>query len=150
MAVKSSSVHYHFPTKHHLAASLVQDYTDAFASRLTAIEQNHTTLPAKLEALVDIFADVLQGNDLCLCGMMAAEVTALDGTTRKALQGFFELTEDWLKDILPHKPKRGLLALARDDVARVFLAGLEGAILIDRVEEGHARLDAMRALARSL
>ena len=150
VAVKSSSVHYHFPTKHDLAASLVEDYTDTFEARLTVIEQTETSLSAKLEALVDIFADVLKGNDLCLCGMMAAEVTALDKTTRKALQRFFEITEGWLEKTLPDKPRRGLLALPKDEIARIFLSALEGAILIDRVEEGHARLDAMRALARSL
>ncbi len=150
VAVKSSSVHYHFPTKQHLAASLVEDYTTAFAERLGAIERTQTNLAAKLDAVVDIFADVRAGNDLCLCGMLAAELTALDDTTRDALRRFFQLTEAWLKKSLDEAGNGGLAELANDQLARAFLSGLEGAVLLDRAEDSHERLQAMRAFARTI
>lgn len=149
VSVKSSSVHYHFPTKHDLAATLVEDYTEGFVQRLRDIDSKNNTVAGKLEAVVDLFADVLAGSDLCLCGMLASEVTSLDKPTRQALRTFFNKTESWLSAIF--EASEGVsTSLTSSQAAQVFLSGLEGALLIDRVDDSQERLDAMRAWARSL
>lgn len=150
VGVKSASVHYHFPTKPDLAESMVRSYTQRFEARLAEIAQRKRTLLGKLDALIQIFAEVLEGDDLCLCGMMAAELTALDANTQFALKHFFKVTEDWLaREIEAHRD--GIrIRLAPEELGRVILAGLEGAILLDRVERDRKRLDALKHMVRAI
>lgn len=148
--VKSSSVHYHFPTKHDLAAALVEDYTASFVERLREIDLSHRSLVRKLEAVVDLFAEVLAADDLCLCGMLAAEVTSLDDTTRHALRQFFAQTEHWLQMVLKDHQQDLRPGFTADQAAKALLCGLEGALLIDRADNTTSRLDAMRVFARTL
>ena len=150
VGVKSSSVHYHFRTKGDLARSVVERYTESFRLRLDEIARSEATLSARLAALVDVFDEVLANDDLCLCGMMAAEVRTLDDTTRAALARFFTLTEAWVADAVRAHAESAPVRLAPEEFARIFVAGLEGATLVDRVGAGHDRLDAMRKLADAL
>jgi TetR/AcrR family transcriptional repressor of nem operon len=149
VGVKSASVHYHFPTKPDLAESMVRRYLVDFEARLADISQRRRTLIGKIEALISVFGDVLERDELCLCGMMAAELTALDSGTRLALRQFFNATEDWLRDEIETHRHEVRIDLASGDLARVLLAGLEGAVLLDRVDQQGRRLEAFRRLARA-
>lgn len=150
VGVKSASVHYHFPTKRDLAESMVQRYTERFEARLADIARRKRTLNGKLDGLIQVFEQVLAEDDLCLCGMMAAELTALDANTRRALKHFFNVTEDWLARELETHRDDIRIGLAPDALGRVILAGLEGAILLDRVDRDGQRLDAFRRMLRAL
>lgn len=149
VGVKSSSVHYHFPTKPDLAQALVRDYTSVFEDKLKEIEIRHTSVSDRLEALIDEFEAVLADGEICLCGMLASEVTNLDATTKQALGGFFRLLESWLLATVA-KSRVGIPGLNKAQLASVLLSGMEGALLMDRVDQGVERLTAMRQLARSL
>ena len=150
VGVKSSSVHYHFPTKSDLAHSVVQAYSDRFVARLADLDRQQPTLLGKLDGLVDAFEEVLAGEDFCLCGMMAAEVTALDDETRRALTRFFGTAEVWLTQVFAGHGAELSTELAPEQLAKVFMSGLEGALLVDRVDQDGDRLSAYRALARAL
>lgn len=150
IGIKSSSVHYHFPTKTHLAEALVTEYTEHFAERLQVIEHSETSLLNQLDALVDVFDSVIKEQNLCLCGMMAAELTALDEGTQQKLRKFFALIEDWVVRAFERYPHQLRLNLPHKQLAQVFVSGLEGAMLLDRVETDSQRLDAFRALSRAL
>jgi TetR/AcrR family transcriptional repressor of nem operon len=147
--VKSSSVHYYFRAKGDLAQALIENYSDQFMAELTRIGASKGALREKLEAFVDIFETVLGGNKLCLCGAMAAEVTTLDDASQALLKRYFRAAESWLTEILKAHGEALTASLPADDFARVLMSGLEGAILIDRVDRSRERLDAMRALVRS-
>ena len=150
VGVKSASVHYHFPAKTDLAESMVRSYTEQFEAQLTQVAQGKRTLLGKLDALIQIFDDVLEGNDLCLCGMMAAELTALDVNTHRALKHFFKVTEHWLtREIEAHRDDIGI-DLAPEELGKVILASLEGAILLDRVDGGRTRLEAFKRFVRAI
>lgn len=148
IGVKSSSVHYHFPTKQDLTLSLVQQYSDEFADKLNVLEHADGDLEQRLQEFIDIFESVLARDDLCLCGMLAAELAELDGASVEALRAFFRLTEQWLEQQLVSSERT--LTMPASALARVVLAGLEGAILLDRAEGGTAHLDAFRELARTM
>ena len=150
VGVKSSSVHYHFPTKPDLAHSMVRNYTERFEVQLEDITRQQPTLLGKIEAFVDVFEGVLAGQDLCLCGMMAAELTALDDKTRRALLHFFQIAEGWLEKAFVAHEHQLNLKIKPAQLAKIFMSGLEGAILIDRVEDRTERLAAFRVLVRAL
>lgn len=150
VGVKSSSVHYHFPTKDDLAEAVIRSYTRAFSDALDGIDRRESSLVEKIDAFNELFADVVSHDDICLCGMMAAEVSSLNDSAKAALKGFFSTSEEWLKSVFQSHAEELKSPLSAEELARIFLAGLEGATLIDRVESGSDRLAAYRALTRAL
>lgn len=150
VGVKSASVHYHFPTKADLAEAVVHRYTGQFATALEEIERAESGLLPKLEALVGLFEDTFAADDFCLCGMLAAELTALDDTTRAALNRFFGGTEAWLARQFEAHAEELASDLPPATLAAVFVSGLEGALLLDRTKAQDDRLGAYRDFARSL
>ena len=150
VGVKSSSVHYHFRTKDDLAEAVIRSYTEAFGDALRTIEQDETTLVGKIDAFNALFADVVATDDICLCGMMAAEVTSLDTPAQAALREFFEISEAWLERAFESHRDELKAGLTPRELAAIFMSGLEGATLVDRVDSSGERLGAYRALARAV
>jgi TetR/AcrR family transcriptional repressor of nem operon len=147
--VKSSSVHYHFPEKNDLTAVLIASYSQAFAQRLLAIDQAEPNLRRKLLAFVGLFEEAAQDDKLCLCGMLAAEMSVLDETCRSLLRDFFKHSEDWLVRMLKRHKSELLVALSPGRLAAVLMSGLEGALLLDRVHRPGNHLLAQRQLISS-
>lgn len=150
VGVKSSSVHYYFPEKSHLAGALIEKYTLALEDRLNAINRRKLTPSKKLEAFVKIFEDVLKQEKFCLCGMMAAEIATLNEDNRALLNNYFRKTEDWLCTVFEENSERRIADIKPRQLARIVLSGLEGAILIDRVDGSRDKLRAQRELVNSL
>ncbi|MEL7022210.1 MAG: TetR/AcrR family transcriptional regulator [Pseudomonadota bacterium] len=150
VGVKSASVHYHFPTKSDLAVSVVDKYTLGFSEALDAIDRKHKSVSSRLMAFARIFEDTLANGELCLCGMMASEVDELDQQTKASLQRFFREAERWLVKTLESQPDEVVSPLPPNELAKILMSGLEGAILIDRAADGRARIKALKSFIRSL
>ncbi len=150
VGIKSASVHYYFPGKADLANSLIEKYGTDFERLLTTINSNHSDLTSKLNDLVDIFESVLKDGKFCLLGMMASEIESLDEQGRILLSRCFEISEAWLADILTQDKASLASTLEPKTLAKIIMSGLEGSILLDRVDGGSERLQAQRDLIHSL
>jgi len=150
VGVKSSSVHYHFPEKSHLATALIQNYSNEFIAQLEKIDGRNLTLKKKLDAFVKIFEDVLKAEKFCLCGMLAAEVATLNEENRLLLNQYFQQVESWLTSLLQNGSKEILSDIEPTKLAKIIMSGLEGAILIDRIGGGRQRLRAQKELIQSM
>ena len=148
--IKSSSVHYYFPEKTHLANAIINNYSLQFSQKLDDINKKNSTPLKKIESFIKIFEDVVNDDKLCLCGMMAAETANLHEDSRKLLTHYFTQSEDWLADVFKTAEQQLVLDIKPRQLARVVMSGLEGAILIDRVEGKTNRLRAQRELIRKL
>lgn len=133
VGVKSSSVHYYFPEKNDLTAVLIQSYTDNFSRKLQAIAVREKTLKKKLLAYIGLFEAATANGKLCLCGMLSAEIASLDDVSRALLVEFFKLGENWLQTVFEQHADQLAVAMQPKALAQALLAGLEGAILLDRV-----------------
>ncbi|RVU85939.1 TetR/AcrR family transcriptional regulator [Leucothrix sargassi] len=149
IGIKSSSVHYHFKTKSDLAEALISEYTENFSLKLQEIEATNDTLLGQLDDLIGVFEFVTKEQNLCLCGMMATELTELDEPTKKSLRNFFSVTESWLSSAFSRHKDEVKVALSPEQLSQVFVSTLEGAMLLDRADEDGKRLEAAHALARA-
>jgi len=149
LGVKSSSVHYYFPEKGDLAFALIERYASSFEIALEKLANASDTLRQKLEGFIALFASTAEGGKLCLCGMMAAELDQLDEKSQTLLSQYFETTEYWLESILTEHSDEVLSTLSPKLLAGSLMAGLEGALILDRVSGGSKRLDAQREVAMS-
>ncbi len=134
LELTNASVHYHYPTKSALGEALIARYTDHFMVELDAVRQRFHHAPARLSAYAELYAAALRGDRMCLCGMLAAEIETLSQAMQQAIVRFFDVNEDWLECVLREGEERGEFALAgaARDEARLFLSGLEGAMLVAR------------------
>jgi TetR/AcrR family transcriptional regulator, transcriptional repressor for nem operon len=150
VGVKSSSVHYYFPEKNDLTAVLIQNYTEGFAGRLQAIAAREKTLKKKLLAYIGLFEEATSNGKLCLCGMLSAEIAVLDDASRALLVAFFKLAEDWLQTAFEGHADQLAVAMEPKQLAQALLAGLEGAILLDRVQGDQSHFKCQKLLMLGL
>ena len=123
VGIKSSSVHYHFPTKGDLAEALARRYTKRAAERLG---EPDGLAPGEGAVRVSaLFRDALLIDDrMCLCGLFGAERDALPPSVAAAVADFFRL----ILDYLDRAPKAG----ERNEEPAAMLARLEGALILAR------------------
>ena len=132
--ITKASLHYHFRGKAELGEALIARYGARFADSRQSIDRDVTDAPAKLDAYVSIYSGLLDGERMCLCGMLAAEYETLPTSMREAVTKFFEDNETWLTDVLADGQADGSLSITGTpgDASRMILDGLEGAMLIAR------------------
>ena len=139
--VTKASLHYHFPTKGELGKRLIERYERAFLAALAEIDRVSANAGERLRRYVDIYADVLRNDRMCLCGMLAAEYATLPKPMRAELKHFFDENERWLVAVLEDGQASGKLRFAGSarDVARLLVGSLEGAMMLARSYDDAAR-----------
>src|ERR1700760_3080665 len=100
LGITKASLHYHFQTKADLGNALIGRYAARFAAALDRIEQDIPDAPARLQAYADLYAGVLEGKRMCLCGILAAEYQTLPESMRGAVIEFFDDNQRWLANVL--------------------------------------------------
>ena len=134
LGITKASLHYHFAAKADLGCALIDRYSTSFARALAEIGASGLDAPAQLRRYVQLYGDVLSHDRLCLCGMLAAEVTTLPDSMKKAIRGFFDANEAWLIRVLEAGRRGASVTFNGDarDSARALTAALEGAMLLAR------------------
>jgi len=95
VGVKTSSIHYYFPSKDDLLFEAVLAYSTRTLAALRAIDAQ---LPAdeKLDRYVDMSVELSNGEEICLCGMLAADLASVPERVAREIQGFVQANEAWL------------------------------------------------------
>jgi TetR/AcrR family transcriptional repressor of nem operon len=134
LRITTASLHYHFPGKAELGRAVIARYAQRFGAALQAIRAQHVDPAAQLRAYVDLYAEVLRHQRLCLCGMLAAEYDTLPDAMREAVVQFFDENERWLGEGLAQGRTAGVVRFEGppEVAARMILSGLEGAMLVAR------------------
>jgi TetR/AcrR family transcriptional regulator, transcriptional repressor for nem operon len=134
LGITKASLHYHFPGKAELGQALITRYSERFAAALEQIDRQSPDARAKLEAYADLYAEVLRGKRMCMCGILAAEYQTLPKPMRSAVIGFFDENQRWLAHVLSEGASDHTLKFAGppEDVAQGILSTLEGAMLVAR------------------
>jgi len=94
VGVKSSSVHYHFPTKEKLAAAVVHRYTDEVAD---IIDQKLATDPDPVKVWTRAFRGTLHSDErMCPCAVLGAGALDLPPEVAAEVKRFFKMCLDKL------------------------------------------------------
>jgi TetR/AcrR family transcriptional regulator, transcriptional repressor for nem operon len=134
VGVRKASLHHHFASKADLGVALIEGYTAAFDESLAEIAARKSSPKSRLTAYVALYRDTLEQDRLCLCGMLASDASTLDPAMLAPLRRFFERNTEWLSAQMNLGKANGALEFsgAAIDQARIFLATLQGALLIAR------------------
>jgi TetR/AcrR family transcriptional regulator, transcriptional repressor for nem operon len=152
LGMTKASLHYHFPGKAELGEALIVRYAARFADALERIDAGTGDAPAKLDAYAGLYAEVLRGGRMCLCGILAAEYETLPEPMREAIVGFFDDNVTWLTHVLAQGLSADTLSFQGSpaEEGQAILSGLEGAMLVARPygDLGRFQSAATRLLAR--
>ena len=134
LEVTKASLHYHFAGKSELGEALVGRYARRFDAALAEIDDQDADAPTKLAAYAGLYADVLRGQRMCLCGMLAAEYHTLPDPIRSEVIAFLDANEVWLEGVLEQGRAEGSLRFdgSSREAARLIVSGLEGSMLVAR------------------
>ena len=134
LSITKASVHYHFVGKAELGERLVEGYSARFDEALEEIGNTMPGAGAKLDAYADLYADVLRGERMCLCGMLAAEYQTLPEPMRDGVRRFFDRNVIWLTNVLSEGRSDGSLRFdgSPSEAAQTVLSALQGAMLLAR------------------
>lgn len=136
VGIKSASIHYHFPSKEALGASMAHRYTETLLDALGDPEDGSPQL--LLARYVAVFRETLRSDGLmCLVGMLAAEIDALPAAVQKEVGAFVAANIDWLRRVLD----RDAAVLNAEARAGAIFAALEGAMLVARGVQDIAAFD---------
>ena len=130
--VKAASIHYYFPSKEDLAEALVDRYRAYFTAGRTALDQKELSPARRLKQYVDVVRNAFrQTGRMCLCGVLAAEMSSLPERVARGVQEFFAENEQWLSGVLAAGRAAGDLRFegTADHVAEALFASLEGALM---------------------
>ena len=143
LEVTRASLHYHFPTKAELGRKLIERYEQVFVAALEQIERDTGDAFARLCRYAKIYAGVLSNDQMCLCGMLAAEHATLPEAMRQVLKHYFDVNERWLAEVLEQGRAQGQLQFDGSplEVARMLVGALEGAMMLARSWGERARFD---------
>jgi TetR/AcrR family transcriptional repressor of nem operon len=132
VGVTKAALHYHFPSKSDLGLAVLGRYCGGFADELERIDAQDLPAMDRLAAYAQLHVDVLLGERLCLCAMLAAERQTLDDTIRDQLEAFFGANHAWLASVVERGRADGTVAGVGepDAVAEMILGALEGAMLM--------------------
>ena len=140
VGVKTASIHYYFPCKDDLLIEAIENYSAHVALLVQGID---TTLSAKER--LDRYATLFEGSptdQVCLCGMLAADFASLSERARLSLQVFFRMHESWLAKTMADGQRDGTLKWSGDPDAagRCLFAAFQGALMGSRLFQNQARL----------
>lgn len=147
--IKTSSIHYYFPTKAELGKAVVARHIDALHAELTQVLENKAIgCKKKIHLFLDnIFSKTYASNrKMCLGGMLASDVLTLPETIQFEVSVFFNRIEKWLEQLLTQGKAKGdfhFTGTAKKN-AEFILALLEGSLLLARLFQDEGKLQMAR------
>lgn len=156
VGIKTSSIHYHFPTKADLGKAVVKKQLESLAIHLRPLLDEEKMRPRKkMELFIDglVAKTYHDHNKMCLGGMLASEVLTLPEPIKKEVQQFFIRIQGWLKELLLEGVEKKEFKLDKNALqteASFILSLFEGSLLLARLfqEEGYLTAARRQIMAR--
>jgi len=143
VGIKSSSVHYHFPTKADLGAVVASYYTDKFIDYLGTPEAIIQDGKDPIDIYIKAFRDgLIKDKCMCLFGMLGAEAKGLPLEVATQTKVFFERNIEWLAQAYALKGEKE----NAEAKAIQAISILEGAMIISNVMNDIDAFDQATAL----
>jgi TetR/AcrR family transcriptional repressor of nem operon len=143
VGIKTSSIHYYFPTKSDLARELIIRHTEDMAKILQGLRKPSRYKDQLIEYIHAIANSTYgKGMRMCLGGMLAIDVLTLAPDVQEAIKAFFLLHETWLIQTLEKGREAKEFKFSGDCAprARAILSYLEGLLLLSRLYKEEKRL----------
>ncbi|BHH85587.1 TetR/AcrR family transcriptional regulator [Desulforhopalus sp. 52FAK] len=137
VGVKTSTMHYYFPTKQDMATALLTRHNDQLMQKLENAKSSHSSGLEKIRFLGEVFVDLASEGKFCIYGMLTSDLLSMSDKGKSALDDFYRFTEGWIVDAINQGKAEGEIepSLNPEEAAAYYLATLEGGVLIARAKD---------------
>jgi TetR/AcrR family transcriptional repressor of nem operon len=135
IGIKTSSIHYYFPTKDDLALAIVKKYRNEFKIERENIEKATRDPRTKLDLYLDLFIQSFRkSRNVCFCSMLASDFVNLPDNVKQEVSNIFNDNIDWIADVLKDGLNKKVFSFEETplDLAGVIFSSLEGATITSR------------------
>jgi TetR/AcrR family transcriptional regulator, transcriptional repressor for nem operon len=148
VGIRKASIHYYFPAKDDLVAVLLDRYNDYFLRLVDGIVAQSESAEVKLRRYCSLFEATLNSGDgdkVCLCGMVGAELATLKHPLVERVTAFYRNNEVRLVALLTQGKESGEFRFAGEipAMATLIFSLLEGGFLVARAHGGSAQYRAI-------
>jgi TetR/AcrR family transcriptional repressor of nem operon len=153
LGIRKASIHHHFRLKDDLILALVQAYDSRYDEVLESIRASKDDAIERVDAYGRLYLTGVESDQGCLCAALAIELEALSPAIRSAVTDFFNKHLKWLEQVLKdgRKSEQINAQINPKNTARMIIATLEGALLMERMLNGSKGFEAaLKALRESL
>jgi len=135
--IKSSSVHYYFPSKRDLILTILSDYVSLIKTELTALKKNEPEPRRRIEKYIDMFIEWIKdgGYDKgCIALVVGNELSESDKEVRATVSGLVRYHINWLADTIRDGQRAGVFRkdAAPDSFSPFLLLMLEGGSTVSK------------------
>lgn len=150
VGVKTSSIHYYFPSKEDLALEAARQYHERVAHDVERIDRS-LSAAERAERYLDGWRKTADPNQVCMCGMLANEAASLPESVHVALKNFYLFHERWLTEVLEQARAEGAVgqALPPQQMAMVVFGALQSGAVAARLFQAPERLQAAADMLRA-
>lgn len=147
VGVKTSSIHYYFPSKDDLVLEAVREYSARKRAKLQAID---TSLPCAEQAR-QYLGPLREGactDQACVVGVLSADVLSMPEAVRAAMQDFIRFNEQWLARLFEQAAaaRAAPYPMPPQQLAQVVFGALQNGLISARLFGTRERIDAAAAL----
>lgn len=143
VGVKTSSIHYHFPSKEDLVQAAVTEYSARNSERVHGID---TSLPVDEQARAYLapWLATAGGDAICLVGMLSADAVFLPEAVHRILKDFYRLHETWLTRLLEtaQAVQHKALPIPPQALAQAVFGALQSGLVVARLFGAPQRIEA--------
>ncbi|MFQ5729878.1 MAG: TetR/AcrR family transcriptional regulator, partial [Waddliaceae bacterium] len=130
VGIKTSSIHYHFPTKADLATALAKRWRDQVRSVITEVDSSNKSPRERIESIMKTYREKYTCScEMCPCSMLSSDLANLPEAAREEVQGVWEDIEGWFAKVLKEGRDEGVFHFDEDPEtkAMTMFAAIEGA-----------------------
>lgn len=143
IGIKTSSIHYYFPTKGDLGKALARRFLQSTTEALDLIDETAENPKEKIRKFVRIFYENLKsGNRACPVAMLSSDYENLPEEVRREVINLIQLQETWLAKVLESGIKRKAFKFSGkpSDKAKAIFSAIEGATIASRAFSDPGRI----------
>lgn len=145
VGVKTSSIHYYFPSKADLGVAVIKKHIEWLGAELEQLINKKYSCKKKLELFIEsIFTNTyLSNRKMCLGGMFASDVLTLPQEIQREARVFFNRLQDWMKRLLTEAIDKKEFCIEKKEInneAFFVFSIIEGALLLTRLFQDETHL----------
>jgi len=143
IGIKTSSIHYYFPTKGDLGKTLAQRFFKHTKAALELIDKITDDPKVKIKKFVRIFHQNLKsGNRACPVAMLSADYDNLPEEVKREVLNLIQFQETWLTEVLKSGIKKKAFKFTGkpEDKAKAIFSAIEGATIAARAFSDAGRI----------
>lgn len=140
LGIKNAAIHYYFPNKENLGASILRTNVQRFEEMVENMENRKFDEWSQLESFMKIYLKSNREEKICLIGSLGTDVNTLPLPIHQELTKMVNRIVGWMEIILQNGVEKGLFKFdfsPRDQALRILgmlVAGLQLARILNKTD----------------